>query len=63
MNNKYKLLHKFIKDQFVTGTVTIEDLPDGTVKVTDRQGDSIVLGIDLETKEIRDSDGFLRGNL
>ena len=60
---KHKLLHEFIRQQFVPGSVTIEDLPDGTVKVTDRQGDSIVLGIDLKTKEIRDSDGFLRGNL
>lgn len=60
---KYKLLHQFIKDQFVSGTVTIEDLPDETIKVTDKKGDSIVLGIDLETKEIRDTDGILRGNL
>lgn len=60
---KHKLLHEFIRQQFVPGSVAVEDLPDETIKVTDKKGDSIVLGIDLETKEIRDADGILRGNL
>lgn len=60
---KHKLLHHFIKEQFVTGTVNVEDLPDGAVKITDKKGESIILTIDLKTKEIRDTDGVLRGNL
>lgn len=62
MNEKHRLLRQFVKEQFVPGSVAIEDLPDGAVRITDKK-EAIILTIDLKTKEIRDADGILRGNL
>lgn len=59
---KHKLLHEFIRQQFVPGSVAVEDLPDGAVRITDKK-ETMILTIDLKTKEIRDTDGILRGNL
>lgn len=59
---KHKLLHEFIRQQFVPGSVTVEDLPNGAVRITDNK-ETMILTIDLKTKEIRDADGILRGNL
>lgn len=62
MSEKHRLLHEFVRQQFVPGSVAIEDLPDGAVRIADKK-ESMVLTIDLKTKEIRDVDGILRGNL
>lgn len=51
-----------MKEQFVPGSIAIEDLPDGAVRITDKK-EAMILTIDLKTKEIRDADGILRGNL
>lgn len=59
---KHKLLHEFIRQQFVPGSAAVEDLPDGAVRITDKK-ETMILTIDLKTKEIRDADGILRGNL
>lgn len=59
---KHKLLHEFIRQQFVSGSVAVEDLPDGAVRITDKK-ETMILTIDLKTKEIRDADGILRGSL
>lgn len=62
MSEKHRLLHKFVRQQFVPGSVAIEDLPDGTIRIIDKK-ETMILTIDLKTKEIRDVDGVLRGNL
>lgn len=62
MSENHKLLHEFVRQQFAPGSVAVKDLPDGAVRITDKK-ESMVLTIDLKTKEIRDTDGILRGNL
>lgn len=62
MSEKHRLLHKFVHQQFVPGSVAIEDLPDGAVRITDKK-ETMILTIDIKTREIRDTDGILRGNL
>lgn len=62
MDEKHRLLRQFVKEQFNPGTVAIEDLPDGAVRITDKK-ETMILTIDLKTKEIHDADGVLRGSL
>lgn len=57
----YEVLHKFVNGQFNPGTVEIEDLPDGKIRVVDKVGDSMVLRLDESTGEIFDEENIVRG--
>lgn len=56
-----EVLHRFVNKQFNPGTVQIEDLQDGIVKLTDKVGDTITLRLNEETGEILDEENIVRG--
>ena len=57
----YLAIHKFLSQQFVTGSIDFNDLPDGNVRITDKSGDQIILKIDPKTMNIYDSENIIRG--